>query len=71
MWVLRSPRSLGWEGLLEEGMATCPMGILAWSIPWTEEPTAHWVTKSQTQLKQLSMHTHDRQRGHKSLQWPS
>ena len=51
MWVLRSPRSLGWEGLLEEGMATHPMGILAWSIPWTEEPMAHWVTKSQTQLK--------------------
>ena len=28
---------------------------------WTEEPggPVHWVTKNQTQLKQLSIHTHD------------
>ena len=32
-WV----RSLGWEDPLEEGMAT-PSSILAWRIPWTEEP---------------------------------
>ena len=32
-WV----RSLGWEYPLEEGMAT-HSGILAWRIPWTEEP---------------------------------
>ena len=25
--------SLGWEGLLEAGMATCS-SILAWRIPW-------------------------------------
>ena len=30
-------RSLGWEDALEEGMATHP-SILAWRIPWTEEP---------------------------------
>ena len=30
-------RSLGWEDLLEKGMAT-PSSILAWRIPWTEEP---------------------------------
>ena len=30
-------RSLGWEDPLEEGMAT-HSGILAWRIPWTEEP---------------------------------
>ena len=30
-------QSLGWEGPLEEGMATHSR-ILAWSIPWTEEP---------------------------------
>ena len=30
-------RSLGWEGPLEEGMAT-HSGILAWRIPWTEGP---------------------------------
>ena len=30
-------RSLGQEDLLEEGMAT-HSSILAWRIPWTEEP---------------------------------
>ena len=32
-WV----RYLGWEDPLEEGMAT-HYNILAWRIPWTEEP---------------------------------
>ena len=32
-WV----RSLGWEDSLEEEMAT-HSSILAWRIPWTEEP---------------------------------
>ena len=48
MWV----RSLGWEEPLEEGMAT-HSNILAWRIPWTEEPGA----KRWTPLKQLSTHT--------------
>ena len=30
-------RSLGWEGPLEKEMAT-HSSILAWKIPWTEEP---------------------------------
>ena len=30
-------RSLGWEDLLEKEMAT-HSSILAWRIPWTEEP---------------------------------
>ena len=30
-------RYLGWEAPLEEGMAT-HSSILAWRIPWTEEP---------------------------------
>ena len=30
-------QSLGWEDPLEKGMATHPR-ILAWRIPWTEEP---------------------------------
>ena len=30
-------RSLGWEDLLEEEMAT-QSSILAWRTPWTEEP---------------------------------
>ena len=29
--------SLGWDDLLEEGIAT-PSSILAWRIAWTEEP---------------------------------
>ena len=29
---------LGWEDPLEEGMAT-HSSILAWRIPWTEEPS--------------------------------
>ena len=32
-WV----RCLGWEDPLEKGMAT-HSSILAWRIPWTEEP---------------------------------
>ena len=32
-WV----RSLGWEDALEKGMTT-HFSILAWRIPWTEEP---------------------------------
>ena len=32
-WV----QSLGWEDPLEKGTAT-HSGILAWRIPWTEEP---------------------------------
>ena len=30
-------QSLGWEDLLEKGMATYSR-IIAWRIPWTEEP---------------------------------
>ena len=46
-WV----RSLGWDDPLEEGMAT-HSSILAWRIPWTEEPggvyIVHGITKSET-----------------------
>ena len=31
-------QSLGWEGPLERGMVT-HSSILAWRIPWTEEPS--------------------------------
>ena len=47
-WV----RSLGWEDPLKKGMAT-HSSILAWRIPWIEEPwqaTVHRVTKSPTRL---------------------
>ena len=33
LWV----QSLGWEDPLENGMATHSI-IIAWKIPWTEEP---------------------------------
>ena len=43
-------QSLGWEDPLEKGMAT-HSNILAWEIPWTEEPgrlQSMGITKSQT-----------------------
>ena len=51
--------SLSWEDPLEKGMAT-QSGILAWEIPWTEEPGRlqsmglqrvgyDWATKEQQQ----------------------
>ena len=46
MWV----QSLGQEDLLEKEMAT-HSSIIAWKIPWTEEPgrlQVHGVSKSQT-----------------------
>ena len=47
-WV----QSLGWEDLLEKEMTT-HSGILAWRIPWTEEPGGLQFigSQSQTQLK--------------------
>ena len=42
-WV----QSLGWEDSLEEGMAT-HSSILAWRIPWTEEPGGLQSKGSQT-----------------------
>ena len=57
MWV----RSLGWEDTLEKGKATLS-SILAWEVPWTEEPGGlqfmgsqgirqNLVTKQQQQLE--------------------
>ena len=43
-------QSLGWEDLLEKEMAT-HSSILAWKIPWREEPG---VAKSQTQLSDFT-----------------
>ena len=42
MWV----QSLGWEETLEKEMAT-HSSILAWRIPWTEEPGGLQSTGSQ------------------------
>ena len=53
-WV----QSLGWEDSLEKGMAT-HFSILAWRIPWTEEPgrLQSMGSQSQTRLKRLNTHT--------------
>ena len=51
-------QSLCWEDALEKGMTT-HSSILAWRIPWTEEPGGLRSTGSQyqTRLMQLSMHS--------------
>ena len=46
MWV----PSLGQEDPLEEGMAT-HSSILAWRIPWTEEPGSPWGRKESDTTK--------------------
>ena len=56
MWDTQFP-SLGWEDPLEKGMAT-HSSILAWRIPWTEEPgrlQSMGVTKSWTWLNDLML----------------
>ena len=58
-WV----QSLGWEDPLEEGMVT-PSSILAWRIPWMEEPGGLQSMRSH-RVTYNSMHT--RRRGIKSL----
>ena len=45
---------LGWEDPLEKGVAT-HSSILAWRIPWTEEPV-HRVAKSRTRLRDYHFH---------------
>ena len=47
-------RSLGWEALLEEEMAT-HSSIFAWEIPWTGEPGGLQSLWSQSQTR-LSAH---------------
>ena len=51
-------RSLGQEDPLEEGMAT-HSSILAWRIPWTEEPGGLQAIglQSRAKLQRLSRHT--------------
>ena len=55
-WV----QSLGQEDLLEKEMAT-HSSILAWKIPWAEEPgqaMVHGVSKSRTRLSDFTHFTH-------------
>ena len=48
--------SLSWEDPLEKEMATQPR-ILAWKIPWTEEPGGLQSTGFQKSQTRLSAHT--------------
>ena len=48
--------SLGWEDPLEEGMET-HSSILAWRIPWTEEPGGLQSMESDT-TEHTHTHTH-------------
>ena len=59
--------SLGWENHLQEGMATYFI-ILAWRIPWTEEPGglySPWGSKQSDMTEWLSIS----QREHKAQYW--
>ena len=54
--IMRCGLHLGWEGPLEEGLATYS-GILVWRIPMyrgTWQATVHGVTKSWTLLQRTS-----------------
>ena len=46
-------QSLGWEDPLEEEMAT-HSSILAWKIPWTEEPGSPWSCKESDLMEKQS-----------------
>ena len=51
-WV----RSLGWEDLLEKGTAA-HSSILAWRIPWTEEPAGYspWGRRELDMAERLTL----------------
>ena len=58
-------RFLGWKDPLEEGMAT-QSSILAWRIPMDRgawQATVHNISKSQTCLNLLIVHTHTQHTG--------
>ena len=48
-------QSLGWEDPLEKGMVTHP-SILAWRIPWTEEPGKQQSMGSQRVGHKIILH---------------
>ena len=63
-------QSLGWEDPLEEDIATLS-SILSWRVPMDRGAwwaTVHWVTKSWTQLSDLST-THGSLWGKNSIFW--
>ena len=68
-WV----RFLGWEDLLEKGMAI-HSSLLAWRIPWTEEPgrpQSMWSQIDTTEQRSMHAHTHGDAVGGVGVQLPS
>ena len=59
--------SLGWEDLLQEGMAI-HSSILAWEIPWSDEPGGYSPRgcKESDTTEQLNKNNNN-----KGLSWPS
>ena len=49
-------QSLGWKDPLEEGIAT-HSSVLAWRIPWTEEPGGLQSMGSQRDIPKATEHT--------------
>ena len=50
-------QSMGWEDPLEWGIAT-HSNILAWEIPWTEEPGGLQSMRLQSQTRLSTEHIH-------------
>ena len=50
--------SLGWEDALEKEMAT-HISILAWRIPWTEEPGGLWSIGFQRDATEATEQKHE------------
>jgi len=50
-------QSLGREDPLEEGMAT-HSSVLAWRIPWTEEPSKVQSIQSQSDTTEVTLHAY-------------
>ena len=52
---------LGWEDSLEEGMAT-QFRILAWRMPWTEEPGGYSpLGCKESDMTEATQHAHKRE----------
>ena len=64
MWETQV-QSLGWEDPLEKGMAT-HCSILAWRIPWTEEPGGYspWGHQESDMTKCLKLSLLDSCKSH-------
>ena len=61
---------LGWEDPVEEGMAT-HSSILAWRIPWTEEPGRLWSMELQRDTTEVTEYAHMNNQGLAGWQKPS